>query len=107
MVEGLMNSLNGKDGGVRTERPEVIGKPNPYTLELIMQEHSLKAEDRSKMLMIGDRMDTDILFGNNSGIDTCLVFTGVTQSEADATQKFESDAKLKPTYFMQSFGAFE
>lgn len=78
MVESIMNSLNGEDGGARTERPEVIGKPNPYTLELIMQEHGFKSEDRSKMVMIGDRMDTDIYFGNNAGVDTCLVFTGVT-----------------------------
>ena len=54
--------------------------------------------------MIGDRMDTDILFGNNSGVDTCLVFTGVTESAEDAQQKYESNPSLKPKYFMKSFG---
>jgi ribonucleotide monophosphatase NagD (HAD superfamily) len=27
--------------------------------------------------MIGDRLDTDMLFGIKSGIKTCLVFTGI------------------------------
>lgn len=31
--------------------------------------------------MIGDNMDTDILFGKNAGMDTLLVFTGVTNEE--------------------------
>lgn len=33
------------------------------------------------MIVIGDRPDTDILMGNNAGIASCLVFTGVVTSE--------------------------
>ena len=32
-------------------------------------------------LMIGDRMDTDIISGVQSGIDTILVLSGVTRLE--------------------------
>jgi ribonucleotide monophosphatase NagD (HAD superfamily) len=32
-----------------------------------------------RVLMVGDRPNTDIAFGNASKIDTCLVMTGVVK----------------------------
>ena len=40
------------------------------------KEHSLENAPLSKFLMIGDSLETDILFGNNCGIDTLLVTSG-------------------------------
>ena len=57
-----------------------MGKPNPYVWHLICREHGIT--DSSKAIMIGDRMDTDIVFGNRAGIDTCLVMTGCTVSQS-------------------------
>ena len=56
-----------------------VGKPNP----LIMR-HALKRLDcrREDAVIVGDRMDTDIIAGIESEIETVLVLTGVT-SEAD------------------------
>jgi NagD protein len=56
-----------------------VGKPNP----LIMRQ-ALKQLDcrREEAVIIGDRMDTDIIAGIESGIETVLVMSGVT-SEAD------------------------
>ena len=81
IVDSILESLNNDEGGQRTERPEVVGKPNPYSCDLIMSEHNISIEKKSRMIMFGDRMDTDILFGTLAGIDTCLVRTGVTDSE--------------------------
>ena len=55
-----------------------IGKPNP-----LMMRHALKKLDchRVDAVMIGDRMDTDILSGLESELDTALVLTGVTSKE--------------------------
>ena len=76
MVDSILNSLNDPDGNPLKERPPVLGKPNPFALELIREEHKVQGS----MLMVGDRMDTDILFGNRAGISTCLVMTGCTTS---------------------------
>jgi NagD protein len=56
-----------------------VGKPNP----LIMR-HALKQLgcQREESVIIGDRMDTDIVAGIEAGIETVLVLSGVTQ-EAD------------------------
>lgn len=37
--------------------------------------------DATKTLMVGDRLDTDMHFGNRNGMDTLLVLTGVTRFE--------------------------
>ena len=55
-----------------------IGKPNP-----LMMRHALKKLGcrREETLIIGDRMDTDIVAGIESEIETVLVLSGVTSRE--------------------------
>ncbi len=55
-----------------------VGKPNP-----LMMRHALKKLDchRVDAAIIGDRMDTDIIAGIESELDTVLVLTGVTNRE--------------------------
>lgn len=56
-----------------------IGKPNP----LMMRHAQLKigcSEDETAI--VGDRMDTDIIAGIESGIETILVLSGVTTRES-------------------------
>lgn len=52
-----------------------LGKPNP-----LMIAHGLRllGVDEEEAAIIGDRMDTDIVAGMESGIDTVLVLSGVT-----------------------------
>ena len=59
-----------------------IGKPNP-----LMMRHALKklGARREETIIIGDRMDTDIIAGIESGIKTVLVLSGVT-SERDISR---------------------
>jgi 4-nitrophenyl phosphatase len=60
--------------------PVVIGKPETYALMKILEFAGSRPEDS---VMIGDRLDTDILLGNMVGMHTALVLTGVA-SEEDA-----------------------
>lgn len=55
-----------------------VGKPNP-----LMMRNALKKLrcNREETLIIGDRMDTDIVAGIESEIDTCLVLSGITTHE--------------------------
>jgi len=58
--------------------PYFVGKPNPLILRLAlryMDEHS------ESTIMVGDRMDTDIKVGLESGLETILVLSGVTRRE--------------------------
>lgn len=52
-----------------------IGKPNPLMMRTGLRILGVHSEDAA---MIGDRMDTDIVAGIESGLDTALVLSGVT-----------------------------
>ena len=57
------------------------GMPNPKIIDLICQQHGIPLTEKDKMVMIGDRPDTDIALGNNAGIASCLVLSGVVTCE--------------------------
>lgn len=61
--------------------PIIAGKPNPTLFEFAMQRLQVSPE---QTLVIGDRLDTDILGGVNAGCKTALVLTGISTFE-DAT----------------------
>ncbi|ABR47189.1 HAD-superfamily hydrolase, subfamily IIA [Alkaliphilus metalliredigens QYMF] len=58
--------------------PKVIGKPNKEVVESIASKYGLKKED---MVMVGDRLYTDIKTGKNAGIASVLVYSGETKEE--------------------------
>lgn len=81
-------------------RPDaVLGKPAQNMLEAIYAEYSL---DPKKTCMIGDRLDTDIEFGTNGGIDTLCVLTGITTKD----KLLSPENNVKSTYYIDSFGDF-
>ena len=57
--------------------PYFVGKPNPMMFRSAM--NRIEAHSESTM-MIGDRMDTDIVAGIEAGLDTILVLTGSTRA---------------------------
>ena len=56
--------------------PYYIGKPNPLMMRTGLRMLGVEPEDAA--VIVGDRMDTDIVAGIESEIDTALVLSGVT-----------------------------
>jgi NagD protein len=68
-----------------------IGKPNP----LIMTESmKILGTNTSETVIIGDRMDTDIIAGTELGIDTVLLLSGVTKKDDVKNWAFKPDIIL-------------
>ena len=77
---------------------EVIGKPSQYLLDMCVQDHGLLP---ARTCMVGDRLDTDVLFGQRGGLHTLLVLSGATTRE-----QLESDGNaVTPSFVAQSIAA--
>ena len=68
-----------------------VGKPSPLMLEAAMERLDLEAAD---LLLVGDRLETDILMGINAGIRTVLVLTGASQRTDLEQSQLKPDAVL-------------
>jgi NagD protein len=52
-----------------------VGKPNPLMMRIALKRLGVKREDT---IVIGDRMDTDVICGLEAEIDTLLVLSGIS-----------------------------
>ncbi len=57
----------------------IVGKPSPIMIQAALDVMELRPEE---CILIGDRLETDIRMGKESGIATGVVLTGVTDEEA-------------------------
>ncbi|MFJ1708309.1 HAD-IIA family hydrolase [Kitasatospora sp. NPDC088346] len=69
--------------------PEVAGKPLPP-----MHRETVLRTGARRPLVVGDRLDTDIEGAHNGGVDSLLVFTGVTTP----AQLLTAGPEHRPTY---------
>ena len=72
---GAVAALIEKASGVS---PLFVGKPNPLMMRMALKYLGAHSETT---VMVGDRMDTDIVAGLQSGMETILVLSGVTKKE--------------------------
>jgi HAD superfamily hydrolase (TIGR01457 family) len=73
--------------------PFVAGKPNPLMVDLALSRAGVRA---GSALLVGDRLDSDILAGSAAGVDTLLVLTGVS-SKSDIER-----TGIVPTHIRES-----
>ena len=79
-------------------RPFFVGKPNPLMMRTALNYLDIHSEDT---VMVGDRMETDIIAGVESGMETILVLTGVTHREDVRRYPYQ------PTRIVQSVADIE
>jgi NagD protein len=72
---GSVAALITKATGVE---PYFVGKPNPMMFRSAMNRIQAHSETT---VMVGDRMDTDVVAGIEAGLETILVLTGSTRPE--------------------------
>jgi HAD superfamily hydrolase (TIGR01450 family) len=79
---------------------QIFGKPQPDGVFEILKSHQIDPNDA---VVIGDRLTTDIAAGNNAGVMTIAVETGIN-CRADAIGK---SSQLQPTFFVKDLSELE
>jgi 4-nitrophenyl phosphatase len=72
--------------------PLVVGKPEPVMMQQALRRMGVPP---TEAVMVGDRLDTDILGGIRSGMTTALVLTGVETPATLAAQAIKPDYVLR------------
>uniref|UniRef100_A0A6U2ZAY6 Phosphoglycolate phosphatase n=1 Tax=Lotharella globosa TaxID=91324 RepID=A0A6U2ZAY6_9EUKA len=85
--------------GCTGKEPVVVGKPSPLLIDYLVQKFGLQ---KDRILMVGDRLDTDIVFGNENGLKSCLTLTGVTTEK----KLLSDENKIIPDVYVDSINAF-
>jgi NagD protein len=92
---GAMAALIERASG---KSPFFLGKPNPFMIRASLNYLGVHSENT---IMVGDRMDTDILSGIESGMETILVLSGVTN------MKMLDDYPYRPNQIVKSVAEIE
>lgn len=83
------------EAATNTEVEAVVGKPSRYMAEAILGLLQLPPE---QCIMVGDRLETDVLLGLNAGMAGALTLTGAT----DEAMLVASE--IRPTYVLRQLG---
>ena len=89
MAPGNGAMVNALAQSVGRRPTAVAGKP-----EVPLMQQSIERAKSQRPLVIGDRLDTDIHGANNVGIDSLLVFSGVTS----VRELLGAPVEFRPTY---------
>jgi len=81
------------EGSTGKKAEAIVGKPSDIMIQVAVQTMGLSPE---VCLLVGDRLETDILMGKKAGMATALVLTGATKRE---TLK---NSDIQPDYVWES-----
>jgi 4-nitrophenyl phosphatase len=78
--------------------PVALGKPSSAMMDCIKAKFEF---DPARACMVGDRLNTDIMFGTQGGLGTLMVLTGI-----DSEETILSDSPLvRPKYYIDKLGS--
>ena len=80
-LAAVTQAVNGLDHQEGTVEPVVLGKPNALFGNLVLQVSRLGHVPPERVLMVGDKIDTDIALAKNCGFKSCLVLSGCCTRE--------------------------
>eukprot|EP00545_Synedropsis_sp_CCMP1620_P013830 CAMPEP_0119004030 /NCGR_PEP_ID=MMETSP1176-20130426/909_1 /TAXON_ID=265551 /ORGANISM="Synedropsis recta cf, Strain CCMP1620" /LENGTH=335 /DNA_ID=CAMNT_0006955691 /DNA_START=72 /DNA_END=1079 /DNA_ORIENTATION=+ len=92
-------SMVGAIKGCTGQEPTVVGKPSPLMIDYLCDKLGL---ERSRICMVGDRLDTDVLFGTDNGLQSLLVLSGVTTEE----KLLSPENSITPDYYADTINDF-
>ena len=102
-------SLNSKSG---IYKGVTAGKPSKLLFKsveaAINETYGKQKVLPEELIMVGDRMNTDMFFGNSVGMKTILVLSGVSSEEALKIQitKEKNEPNFIPKFYAKSMGSF-
>ena len=73
-------------------KPVIMGKPNRFMFDLGMKKMGVQPHETA---MLGDRLETDIQGGQNAGMKTILVETGVDNQASIVTKSIQPDLVVR------------
>lgn len=98
-IFALSISHSGAIKGCTGQEPTVVGKPSPLMIDYLEKKYGM---DRSRICMVGDRLDTDVLFGTDNGLKSLLVLSGVTSEE----KLLSPENAITPDYYADTINDF-
>lgn len=84
--------------GCTGREPILVGKPSSLLIDYIAEKYHL---NRNRVCMVGDRLDTDIVFGLENDMKTILTLSGVTSENHLLSQTNQ----IHPHYYIS--GVFD
>jgi len=77
--------------------PKYLGKPEPFLIEILLKDAGTRPD---QVLLVGDRLDTDIATAKRTGLRSALVRTGVDANAdlAYVAANLQPDINVKDAY---------
>lgn len=90
---GMIGAIEGTSG---KKVEKIFGKPSKEIIKIALNKMNVK--DSKKCLVVGDRIETDMIMGINNGLSTALVLSGVSNKSDYANSNLKPDHILESVY---------